>query len=59
MWTVPVVTSKICRLRLVGLDAKRAKTILETSKRFTVDTGAWETIDMSGFETETPKEQKK
>ena len=58
LWTVPVVTTKTSRLRIIGLDDKGKRTVLETSKPFTVDTGAWETIDMSGFQTETPKKEK-
>lgn len=48
-WTVPVVNSKVCRLRLIGLGSKGDKAILATSEVFLVDTGVWETIDMSGF----------
>jgi hypothetical protein len=49
MWTVPVVTSNHSRLRIVAMDPKGKEIVLETSPRFTVDTGAWKTVDMSGF----------
>ncbi|MCD4824062.1 MAG: hypothetical protein K8S55_05605 [Phycisphaerae bacterium] len=49
MWTVPVVNSKKCRLRIVGFNAAGRKSVLITSKQFSVDTGSWKTIDLSGF----------
>ncbi len=55
MWTVPLVTSKTCRLRIVGRTGRSGQTVLETSEPFTVDAGTWETIDMSGFKMQVPK----
>lgn len=37
-WTVPMVTSKMCRLRIVGLSDKGEEFMLATSPKFTVDT---------------------
>jgi len=59
MWTVPVVSSTKCQLRIVGLGDKGAQTILVTSPQFTVDTGTWKTIDLSGFKAEVKEKKKK
>lgn len=48
-WTVPVVDSKNCRLRIIGLNNNGDKTILATSEEFVVDMGLWDTIDLGGF----------
>jgi hypothetical protein len=53
-WTVPMVTSKTCLLRVVGSDANGVQKTLETSESFRVDAGKWETIDMSGFKMQVP-----
>lgn len=54
-WTVPMVTSKTCLLRVVGKDHEGKIKPLETSAPFRVDAGKWETIDMSGFRMQVPK----
>lgn len=54
-WTVPMVTSQTCLLRIVGTDADGGQKTLETSDSFSVDAGKWETIDMSGFKMQVPK----
>ncbi|MBN1943855.1 MAG: hypothetical protein JW849_11230 [Phycisphaerae bacterium] len=54
-WTVPMVTSRTCRLRVVGSNEQGVQKTLETSEPFRVDAGKWETIDMSGFKMEIPK----
>ena len=47
-WTVPVVNSQACRVRLIGLDGGESS-VLATSEVFQVDTGVWETIDMGSL----------
>ena len=48
-WTVPVVNSQACRVRLIGLDGGGESSVLATSEVFQVDTGVWETVDMGGL----------
>jgi hypothetical protein len=52
MWTVPMVNSTQCRLRVVGVKTDRRPQELELSPRFAVETGTWKTIDLSGFQAE-------
>ena len=49
LWTVPVVTSKTCRLRIVGIDTTGKKIPLATSDVFAVDSWSWQKIDVSGY----------
>jgi hypothetical protein len=44
-WTVPAVSSKLCRIRIVGLGADGVETMLVMSREFTVDTRAPAKID--------------
>jgi len=43
-WTVPALTSKTCRIRIVGLAKNGQKTMLVMSREFTVDTRTPEKI---------------
>ncbi|MBN1553709.1 MAG: hypothetical protein JXA11_03105 [Phycisphaerae bacterium] len=54
-WTVPMVTSRTCLLRVVGNSGKDTQKTLQTSETFHVEAGKWETIDMSGFRMDVPK----
>ena len=49
LWTVPVVTSDTCRLRLVGQDPAGTTRTLITSDIFAVDSWSWQKIDVSGY----------
>ncbi|HPS52816.1 MAG TPA: hypothetical protein PLK08_04610 [Phycisphaerae bacterium] len=44
-WTVPVVTSDNCRLKIVGSDDGGEDVTLAISEQFSVNTGVWETVD--------------
>jgi hypothetical protein len=48
-WTVPVVNSPTCRVRLIGLSGSGDFSVLATSELFRVDTGVWETIDVGNL----------
>jgi len=52
MWTVPMVNSRQCRLRVVGVSKDRRPVELELSPSFKVETGTWKTVDLSGFKPE-------
>ncbi|HUT59209.1 MAG TPA: hypothetical protein VNA25_15275 [Phycisphaerae bacterium] len=43
-WTVPSITSRMCRLRLVGADANGQKVMIVLSRKFKVDTVLPDTI---------------
>jgi hypothetical protein len=55
LWTVPVVTSKTCRLRIVGIDNRGKKIPLATSDVFSVDSWSWQKIDVSGYKGKAGK----
>lgn len=56
-WTVPMVNSTQCRLRVVGINKDRRPKELGLSPRFAVETGTWKTIDLSGFKAEVKPNQ--
>ncbi len=45
VWTTPTVTSALCQLRIVGIDANAQRVPLATSATFAVKAGSWRTLD--------------
>ncbi len=48
MWNVPKISSENCRLRVLGRDGKGGESVLAVSDPFKVDSGQWESVDLSG-----------
>jgi hypothetical protein len=48
MWNVPKITAENCRLRVLGRDGKGGESVLAVSDSFKVDSGQWESVDLSG-----------
>jgi hypothetical protein len=47
MWNVPKISSENCKLRIIGRDGRGGETVLAVSEPFKVDSGLWETVDLS------------
>lgn len=45
VWTTPTVTSALCQLRILGIDANAQRVPLATSATFAVKAGSWRTLD--------------